>query len=206
MTRHEWLFRRVGGLWADVQTTLLGKVHLGEDGRGIYLLVTSCLSLINVCPWDMNPWHFQDQVPDSSPATGEKPPSTQPSASPGCRDGRRGSLDGSGTMGSGSHSARGCLRGGVGRASRGRGADVTARGVGGGEGSTGRRVWGCASRRHRSGSQWGAEHIQESAFTDPTPPTGGAPRILSPLTTNSRMLRTRCPTVFPRQKVQVQCA
>lgn len=72
----------------------------------------------------------------SSSATGEKPPSTQPSASPGCRDGRRGSLDGSGTMGSGSHSARGCLRGGVGRASRGRGADVTARGVlgwGGGE-------------------------------------------------------------------------
>ena len=43
------------GLW-DVSgrtehTTIGGEAHLGEDGRGVYLLA---VFLIRVCPWDMN--------------------------------------------------------------------------------------------------------------------------------------------------------
>ena len=41
----------VGCLGRTEHTTIGGEAHLGEDGRGVYLLA---VFLIRVCPWDMN--------------------------------------------------------------------------------------------------------------------------------------------------------
>lgn len=178
------------------------ETHQGEDGRGIYLPATSCFSLINICPRDT----YSLGLSGSSSGFqfchwGEATVHTAQSFIWVQRR-KQWKFGWVWCNGLWEPSACGCLHGCTGQASQGREAGKPAGGFG--RKYLPQRLRLCI-KRVGDPELVGTKYIQESVFTDPTPQTCFAPHMISPLTTNSHMLRTRLLLVFPRREVQVQC-